>query len=209
MNSYIFFSIGATFIATNCGPQLRLEITKGLRARGFRVDGLSKCLRTENITEKISLSSNEEIDIISDYQNKKQTLAKYLFHLAFENDIESWHITEKVYHALSAGTVPVYIGAAEELRTISPHPKAVIFVADFQYNATALADYLLYLIKNESAYEEHREWRKNFSRVSYNIGKPELITRSWHCRVCDWAARTQPVIAVHDIKCPNHTKATV
>jgi hypothetical protein len=132
-----------------------------------------------------------------------------LFHLAFENDIEPWHITEKAYHALFAGTVPVYIGAAEDLKTILPHPKAAIFVADFQYNASALADYLLYLTRNESAYEEYREWRKNFSRVSYNIGKPELITRPWHCRVCDWAMRTQPVAAVHDIKCPNHTKVTV
>lgn len=165
------------------------------------MDGLAICLRTANITEKITLSSNEEIDILSDYTNKKKTLAKYLFHLAFENDVESWHITEKAYHALFAGTVPVYIGASEDFKILLPHPKAVIFVSDFQYNATALADYLLYLTRNETAYEEHRDWRQNFSRANYIIGKPELITRSWHCRVCDWAARTQPVLAVHNVTC--------
>jgi len=40
----------ATLIASNSLPQLRFKITKGFRERGFRVDGLIKCLRKENIT---------------------------------------------------------------------------------------------------------------------------------------------------------------
>ena len=61
--------------------------------------------------------------------------------------------------------------------------------ADFDYNTTALAAYLTELSLNETAYEEHRLWRKTFSRNTYIVGKPEFIRQSWHCRVCKWASR--------------------
>lgn len=93
--------------------------------------------------------------------------------------------------------MPVYLGPAEDFKQLVPHPKAVIFVADFDYNVTALGGYLTALSGNETAYEEHRHWRTTFSREPYVVGKPALITRSWHCRVCDWAARTQPNERLH------------
>jgi hypothetical protein len=47
--------------------------------------------------------------------------------------------------------------------------------------------YLHYLTGNETAYEEHRRWRKGFHYSTYMKGKP-LLQKSWQCRVCDWAA---------------------
>jgi hypothetical protein len=60
---------------------------------------MAKCLRTGNITEKNTLFHDEATDINFDYHHKKQILASLFFDLTFENDIESWHITEKSYHA--------------------------------------------------------------------------------------------------------------
>jgi hypothetical protein len=50
----------------------------------------------------------------------------------------------------------VYLGDAEHLRTLLPHPKAAIFIADYKGDYKKLADYLNYLSNNETAYEEHR-----------------------------------------------------
>jgi hypothetical protein len=50
-----------------------------------------------------------------------------------------------------------------------------------------LADYLNYLMKNETAYEEHRNWRLNYT-LEENVKNKPLMDRSWQCRVCDWAA---------------------
>ena len=183
---------GASFTASNCSPKLRNAMVLGLRDHGFRVDGLATCLKTLNIPEGVTLHVKEDIDQISNYATKKAALGQYLFHLAFENDIESWHITEKAYHAMHAGTVPVYLGPAADFKQLLPDPKAVIFVADFDYNTTALAAYLTELSHNETAYEEHRLWRKTFNRNTYIVGKPEFIRQSWHCRVCKWAITTQP-----------------
>jgi Glycosyltransferase family 10 (fucosyltransferase) C-term len=191
---------GASFLASNCGPKSpRHMIVMKLRESGFRVDGIGRCLHTQNIPEGVEFSVSEDQDIEEDYKHKKTVLSKYLFHLAFENDIEPWHITEKPYHALYAGTVPVYLGAAAEFKTFLPHPKSVIFVDDYHGNITALAAYLSYLSTNETAYEELREWRKTFTRAEYVRGKPELLTRSWYCRLCDWAWRAKPNPALHNV----------
>ena len=185
---------GASFTASNCSPKLRNAMVLGLRENGFRVDGLATCLKTLSIPEGITLNVKEDVDQNTNYATKKAALGRYLFHLAFENDIESWHITEKAYHAMHAGTVPIYLGPSEDFKLLLPHPKAVIFVADFDYNMTTLAAYLMELSHNETAYEEHRLWRKTFSRSTYIVGKPDFIRRSWHCRVCEWAMTTRPTI---------------
>lgn len=193
--------LGASFLASNCVPTFRNNLVKDLRKLDFRVDGLGPCLKTENISESIIVNIDENTDIISDYHEKKQILSRYLFHLAIENDIEPGHITEKVYHALISGSVPIYLGGDEDMKKFSPDPLAVIFVSDYE-NISMLVDYLKYLISNETAYERHRAWRKTFNRTTYNIGKPSHITDSWHCNVCKWAVRTQPKHKVHSIRCP-------
>lgn len=89
--------------------------------------------------------------------------------------------------SLILGTVPVYLGDASHLKSLIPHPKSVIFVHEFA-NLTALVDYLNYLSQNETAYEEHRAWRKGFTYERYVKNKP-LMETSWFCRVCQWAVQ--------------------
>ena len=184
---------GASFIASNCRPRSRRnELVMGLRARGVRVDGLAACLATRNLSEGVELGVAESEDQRDDYAKKKAALSKYLFSVVAENDVEPWHITEKVYHAWHAGTVPVYLGA-DDLRALLPHPKAAIFVVDFG-DVAALASYLMNLTRDEAAYEEHRAWRATFSRSAYLAQPtlPDIAARSWYCRVCDWARTTSP-----------------
>ena len=86
-----------------------------------------------------------------------------------------------------SGTVPVYLGDTQQLRKLLPHPKAAIFVSDYNGDYNKLGQYLTYLSTNETAYEEHREWRKNFNFELYSSTIP-LLKTSWECAVCRWAA---------------------
>lgn len=193
---------GVSFLASNCAPAFRNNLVKELRQLGLRVDGLGKCLKTENISEGVTIKVDENTDITTNYLAKKKTLSRYLFHLAIENDVEPGHITEKVYHALISGTVPIYLGGDEDMKMLSPDPLAIIFVSDYAHNISALAEYLKYLLANETAYERHRAWRRTFNRTEYNVGKPRHVTHSWHCNVCEWALRTQQKHKIHSNKCP-------
>ncbi len=163
----------------------RDEIVAALRNQaGYRVDGLGRCMHTANIPEKISLgnSHNSEQNLLL----KRQAISNYMFHLSFENSIETGYVTEKVFDALIAGTIPVYLGAANDCRKLMPHPKAAIFVEDFNNDIPKLAVYLRSLAENRTAYEEHRAWRTTFSEKTHRKLSP-LLSTSWTCRICQWA----------------------
>jgi len=117
---------------------------------------------------------------------KREAIAKYMFNMAFENSIEDGYVTEKPFDALVAGTIPVYLGDAEHLRALLPHPKAAIFIADFGDNFTAMHEHLNNLMNNETAYEDLRSWRKTFNFAEWARTRP-LLQKSWFCRICDWA----------------------
>lgn len=90
----------------------------------------------------------------------------------------------------------MYLGDAQHLRAHLPHPNAAIFVHDFQGDYAKLAAYLTYLTINETAYEEHRAWRKTFSNEQHVASKP-LLHNSWFCRVCQWVVEVEKNVTVN------------
>lgn len=180
---------GAAFVASSCHRDKGIHTTKreevvaSIIKKNFRVDGLGKCLHTSNIPEGINLSTGNTA--LESLQLKQASLSRYMFYLAFENTNEPGYVTEKVFDAFIAGTVPIYLGSSEDCKKLIPHSKAAIFIQDFDNDVDRLVAYLEYLVKNESAYESHREWRKSF-----DINKlPSIVTASWPCRVCNWVEK--------------------
>lgn len=180
----------ASYVASDCHRRdnanaNRDGVVQLIRNEGIRVDGLGRCMRSAVGPEGITLPNTHNTRY--NLQLKRDVLSKYMFNLAFENSVESGYVTEKPFDALIAGTVPVYLGDAEHLKQLLPHPAAAIYVSDFNNNFTALAAYLAFLSMNETAYEGHRSaWRHSFVASKAYVGKP-LLERSWACRVCDWA----------------------
>jgi hypothetical protein len=183
---------GGSYVASDCHKRdsansNRDNIVQQLRDNDIRVDGLGKCMRSPIGPEGISLQHTHD----SRYNQilKIGTIGKFMFNMAFENSIEPGYVTEKPYDALHGGSVPVYLGDSEHLKKLLPHPKAAIFVSDYNDNIKLLSDYLKYLMTNETAYEEHREWKNNFNYYTYISDKP-LLKKSWFCNICKWAVHT-------------------
>jgi len=181
---------GASYVASDCHARDganagRDSVVVDIRNQGFRVDGLGRCLSSPVGPEGVQLSK----DRASRYnlEMKRSVISHFMFNMAFENSLEAGYVTEKPFDALMSGTVPVYLGDATHLKTLMPYPKAVIYLQDWNNNVTALVDYLDYLTKNQSAYEEHREWRKHYSLTNLKKYNP-LMGVSWPCSVCQWAA---------------------
>lgn len=86
-----------------------------------------------------------------------KVLPRYKFYLAFENSLATDYVTEKLFHALSVGTVPVYCGAGN-VREFLPAENAAINVADFE-GPEDLAAYLTHLDQDDEAYGAHLAWR--------------------------------------------------
>ncbi|CAH8660449.1 unnamed protein product [Schistosoma rodhaini] len=82
----------------------------------------------------------------------------YKFYLSFENSLCRWYITEKLFkNALKNDILPIVMGASiEEYERVAP-PYSFIHVDQFESPAK-LADYLKYLDKNDTAYNEYFAW---------------------------------------------------
>ena len=102
------------------------------------------------------------------------TLKRYKFILAFENSYCIDYITEKYWYApLDHDIVPIVLGGGtyDAKNTI---PGSFINVLDF-LSVESLASYLLYLDRNDVAYNEFFSWRRHFKPV---------FPESWTCQMC-------------------------
>lgn len=106
--------------------------------------------------------------------------AQYHFMFVPENSNDVSYVSEKIYDALAAGTIPVYLGAPDVARFV-PHPSAVINALDFETVAD-LAHHLLDISGSESKYLaqfawKQREYSADFKRVM------RLASRTAPCRL--------------------------
>jgi hypothetical protein len=145
----------AAFIS-NCNNKERLEIMKELMKNGVTIDSYGRCLNNK----KEKKSKNFDIEKI----NK---ISKYKFTIAFEN-VRKGFITEKVFQALVAGSIPLFYGDDEDMKVFQPGEKSVINVNDFK-TVKELADFIIYLSNNEIEYSKYFEWKKNPSDVRFEI----------------------------------------
>jgi Glycosyltransferase family 10 (fucosyltransferase) C-term len=174
---------GSAFVASTChrgkDTTNREQVVAQLDTV-FRVDSLGKCKKTRARNDTVTLRHGKTA--LDTLLMKQRAISNYMFYLAFENTIEPGYVTEKVMDALIAGVVPVYLGSSEDCKKLLPHPKAAIFLDDFRGDAKRLGAYLQRLAANETAYEEHRAWRRTFDPVKQS----PLLLKSWPCSVCEW-----------------------
>jgi len=121
-------------------------------------------------------------DGLSRYEFKTCVMGKFKFYLAFENTLTEDYVTEKFFGAFYSGSVPVYRGAPN-VEDFTPCDHCYINANDFA-TPKDLADYLLYLNGNETAYNEYFEWRKKPLKQTY-LDMLEKRTESVFCRLCD------------------------
>ena len=93
-------------------------------------------------------------------------LKQHKFYLAFENGNCPDYMTEKYWeNAIDNDIIPIVMGGANY--KVLAIPNSYIDVQDFD-SPKHLADYLLYLDANDTAYSEYFAWKKFYKRVATN-----------------------------------------
>jgi len=118
-------------------------------------------------------------------QEKKCLLPHYKFAWALENSQGEDYVSEKLFWALEAGTIPLYLGA-DNVDEFLPNTKSIIKVNDFE-NTDKLVEYLKAVASNETLFNEYMAWKtKPFSR---NFQRAiDRGVNSIPCRVCRYLA---------------------
>lgn len=93
---------------------------------------------TKQLREAIARSYQGSVD------NKIQALAQYKFTFTFENTIAKGYVTEKIFDAMFAGSIPIYLGAPDIVDFV--HKGAFIDMRDFK-NYDELELYLRMMTK--------------------------------------------------------------
>lgn len=162
------------YAASNPVPY-RDEYIKELMTH-ISVDSVGSCLHNKDIPGFASGRNTWRGD---GFSALLELMSRYKFYLAFENSRTKDYVTERVFQALSVGTVPVYCGA-ENVLEFMPDDKAFIDVNDFD-DPAELAAYLQYLDDNDDEYEKHIAWKKTgyspaFKRL-LDVGSIEPLQR--------------------------------
>lgn len=159
----------AVFIARNCNSLSKREDLVTKLMKYIQVDSPSTCLH------------NMEM---SDRSDKIKMMEKYAFYLAFENEITTDYITEKLWNTFKAGVIPVYFGAPN-VREHLPHPRSIINVADYK-SIEALSQHLNDVLNDEKLYDSYHAWRykplPKYFVTKYNFTHVHSV-----CRICRWA----------------------
>lgn len=94
-----------------------------------------------------------------DYNGAKTAVVStYKFTMSFENSETDDYVTEKLFGVLVAGSVPLYHGAPNG-KKFGPSEKSMLFANDFG-TPEKMAEHILYLDGNDTAYEEYLAWKK-------------------------------------------------
>ena len=109
----------------------------------------------------------------------------YMFYLSFENSVCDDYVTEKFWKYLGSNLVPVVLGGTD-YKKVAP-PNSFINALDYQ-NPEDLANYLKYLISNQTAYNEYFKWTSYFDVYR---DSEENHARAM-CQVCE-ALNQKPV----------------
>jgi hypothetical protein len=142
----------AAFISSSVNRSGRQEYMQEL-ARHLPIDSYGKFMRNQTLTNDCG------------GQSKLETIARYKFTLAFENSCARDYVTEKFFDPLTAGSVPVYLGAPN-IADFAPGEHCFINVADFP-TPKALAEYLIALGNDPVAYHAYFAWKEKPFRAEF------------------------------------------
>lgn len=108
---------------------------------------------------------------------KLRTIARYRFTLAFENSIARDYVTEKFFHPLCAGSVPVVLGAPN-VAEFAPAPGCHLDVADFD-DPAALAARIRELCADEAAYARMLRWKSEGVSPAFDALAAQVEDGAW------------------------------
>lgn len=150
----------AVFIG-NCDSQTnsdRLNIVRAINESGVPVYSFGRCLQTHRVEDLFPECLKQTWKWVNFV--KLCVLRRFKFTAAFENDVKTGYVTEKILQAFMAGSVPIYVGADDVDRYLPAKDAAIILNHPIQEEVARMIKEVKYLLQNDEAYDHLLAWKK-------------------------------------------------
>ena len=201
---------------SNCRtPSRRTEYMSKLM-KYIDVDNYGTCgqniLRLPEHIIQIQNSWNRNLKNRASYDWKAGMLklsSEYLFTIAIENSINHDYITEKLWHPLVAGSIPIYLGAPNVREWLPCETNCIIDLTQFKTPEEA-AEEIRRIATNRTLYESYHLWRRQplpaqFQKMLQYFQR--MSEYSLDCILCDMSHRVSRGEDLQSIK--KQLKATI
>ena len=120
-----------------------LNFAKSVTNGTLVVDSYGKCFH--NVNQPVSRHQNNW------YASKIEVLKNYKFSVAFENSKSDSYVTEKIFMALEAGTIPLYYGT-EKVKFMVP-TRSFVHTDSFSSNKKGMEDFSRHILRLKSDFD--------------------------------------------------------
>jgi len=141
------------WLAIDCGSTARVGILATI-SRQFPVWSVGPCLNNRPADEDLPGRNMEDDD---SRRRMQMVLSRYLFYFSGENSDSPGYTTEKLWMALSRGSIPVYFGDDDVHRHL-PCRECVLDVKKFA-SVEALVARMHEIASSETEYTRITAWR--------------------------------------------------
>jgi len=167
------------FISSNCNPHNnRIKwMTYLVQSSGLRIHSYGRCLHNQDWPGE---------DKGQDSKEKYELMGTYKFCFTMDNTDQKDYISEKLFQALAAGCVPVYMGAPN-IDDYMPQENAIVNANKFN-SPEDLGNHLKELLKDNAKYEEHLKWKNGGQGHEQSLERIRWLLRlsqnTMYCRLC-------------------------
>lgn len=146
-----------------------------------RLDYIKELMKYINIDSYGSWLKNKSNTVDLGRSTKLEVYSKYKFVIAFENAIYPDYVTEKLYHPLLVGAVPIYLGAPN-IGNLVPGDNCFVDVRNYK-NPKELALFIEKCFVDDNEFLKFHEWRSKPFKDEF-IRQEEQQNSSCFSRLC-------------------------
>ena len=138
------------WMSKDCVQRDRINLLVAL-SKHFPVFSMGRC------EQNIAPPQNDP-GRLGDFEMQQELKSRYMFYFALENGVQCPHyMTEKIFDALTRGSIPIYIGW-DGVEDYIPSKDSVIDLRDFS-SIDKLAAKLAQIATDETEYNKYHAWR--------------------------------------------------